>query len=102
MVQEAVQAVKEAEAKAESIVKEASDEAKNIVDQAQKEAEAKKAEAAGTAKEQMAETERLLEQEGEAYLKQALQEADGEIAVLKADALKKTDEAVNMIISQLV
>lgn len=41
-------------------------------------------------------------QKGYAYLSQSVKEADDEIASLKKNAEKKTDEVVEKIISQLV
>lgn len=102
MVQDTIQAVKEAEAKAAQTVKEASEKGKSLVDAAKRQAEQMKEEAQAAVKRKAAESADGLAKDGEAYLEKSMKESQEEIAAMKAAAELKTDRAVELIISELL
>ena len=102
MVQDTIQAVKEAEAKAAQTVREATEKGKSLVDAAKRQADQMREETQAAVKKKAAESADGLAKDGEAYLEQSMKEAQAEIAAMKAAAESKTDKAVEMIISELI
>ena len=87
MVKDTIQAVKEAEEWAAEMIQKASDEGKTLVNQAKSEA--------SKIREKLAE-------EGADYLEKAVAAAEEDIASLKWNAGKKTEEVINKVISELI
>ena len=84
MVKDTIQAVKEAEERAAEMIQKASDEGKALVNQAKSEASKMREEALGEAREK------------------AVAAAEEDIASLKWNAGKKTEEVINKVISELI
>lgn len=102
MVQDTINAVKQAEETAAQKLRDAAEEGRRIVDEAKKQAEQIKEETLKGVKDKASELNGSLLQKGYAYLSKSVEEADGEIVSLKENAEKKTDEVVETIITQLV
>lgn len=102
MVQVTINAVKQAEETADKKLKDAAEEGKRIVDEARKQADKIKEDTLKGVKDKASAVNGTLLQKGYTYLSQSVEEADGEIASLKENAEKKTDEVVETIISKLV
>ncbi len=102
MVQDTIQAVKEAEAKAAQTVREASERGKSLIDDAKRQAQQMKEETQAAVKKKAAESEAGLLKDGEAYLEQSMKEAQEEITAMKEAAETKADKAVELIISELI
>lgn len=102
MVQDTIETIKQAEEQAAQKIQEAAENGRQIVEQAKRQAEQWKEEAAGELKAKAADLDSFMNQKGESYLVQAEKGAQEEIAILKENAYKKTDEVVNQIISKLV
>ncbi|MEF9938986.1 MAG: hypothetical protein RR225_07130 [Clostridium sp.] len=102
MVQDTIQAVKEAEEKASQVLKEASAKGKAVIDEAKKQAEDVKEETLKSIKTKMAQADGDLAKQGETYLTQSMKEAEEEIIALKKSAEQKADAVVDKIISELI
>ena len=102
MVQETIQAVKEAEQKADEMIRNASEQGRVLVEEAKLKAEAKKNETKKAVKGREQKAESNFVKEGEQILNKALEEAKQEAISLQETAKKRTKEAVSLIISELV
>lgn len=102
MVEETIKAIKETEAKAEDIVKGADVQCKKMLDDASKEAEKLKADQIEkirqTADAMMAEAK----EKGAQSQQAAMKNVEIEIEALRELASVKEEEAVSLVISQLV
>ena len=100
MVKDTIQAVKEAEERAAEMIQKASDEGKALVNQAKSGTASKmREEALGEAREKAGKIREKLAEEGADYLEKAVAAAEEDIASLKWNAGKKTEEVINKVIS---
>ena len=102
MVKDTIQAVKEAEERAAEMIQKASVEGKALVNQAKSEASKMREEALGEAREKAGKIREKLAEEGADYLEKAVAAAEEDIASLKWNAGKKTEEVINKVISELI
>lgn len=102
MVQETIQAVKEAESKAEAMIKSASEKGKILVEEAKKQAEMRKNEWKKMEAEQVALNHTEIEAAGKQYMEEELKQAEKEITLLKEEAEKKSEQAIEQIIAALI
>lgn len=102
MVEKTIHEIKETEAKADAIVKDAEIKSREILDHAAKEAAAIKAELAQTAKQKAESDMARAKEEGTQSMNKVLSEIELEVKNLKASALAKEEDAVNLVISQII
>ena len=102
MVKETIEAVKEAEIKAEQMLKEASEQGRVLVEETKNQAQARVEEAKNVIRAKENEAEAVREKDGEAYLDQALQEAKQEVASLKQTAEQKAQEVIASIMESFI
>ena len=101
MVEETIQAIRETEKKADEIVKNAHDESERIIQEAREKASELSEKIISSARsEALAAAERAKEN-GSLADADALAESEDEIRSLKASAMERKKEAVNLVISQL-
>lgn len=102
MVEETIRVIRETEAQADALVKEADVRCSEMLEKAAKDAADYRAEELKAMKQQ---AERAMEdarQEGTRLLEKAQTEIEQEVKLLKETALTKEDEAVGLVISQLI
>lgn len=97
MVQETIEAVKEAEERAAAIVRQAYEDGRGLAESARREAEEQKKQFLNGEKERMDAAEALAAQDREARLSRAMDEAQKEIAAMRKRAEEQSDEAVRLI-----
>lgn len=102
MVKDTIQAIQEAEERAERILLEASEEAKQLVSDARREAAALHEEAVVQLKKEAAELEQQLFTEGEAFLSESARAVDEEVLLLKQSAEVRAEEAAAQIAKRLI
>lgn len=102
MIEESIKAVREAEAKAETMIAEAAKNAAEIVKAAEARAEADKAEAFAKFAEEAAEAAKAAQEAGDAKVAEAEAEAAKEAASLKAQVAPKTEAAVKAVIDKIL
>ncbi|MBS4929779.1 MAG: hypothetical protein KH020_00315 [Clostridiales bacterium] len=102
MVKETIEAIKESEAKAEQIIREASEQGKTFIDQANEQAKSRVEKAKNAIRQKEIQAEGAREKDGTVYLENALKEAEEEVMSLKQMAEQKAQEAIDLIVSQLV
>lgn len=102
MVEETIQVIRETEAKAEAIVEDAEVQCKRILEEASRQAEDLKA---GQILEVRKKADAIMEnakEQGAQAQKNAMTDVENEIRALKETAASREDEAVSLVISQLV
>lgn len=102
MVEETIQVIRETEAKAEALVKDAEVQSKRILEDASKEAESLKE---AMLKEIRLKADTIMadaKEQGAQSQKKAMSDVEDDIKSLKEAAASKEDEAVSLVISQLV
>lgn len=102
MVKETIEAIKESEAKAEQIIREASEQGKTFIDQANEQAKSRVEKAKNAIRQKEMQAEEAREKDGTVYLENALKETEEEVMSLKQMAEQKAQEAIDLIVSQLV
>lgn len=102
MVEKTIHEIKETEAKADAIVKDAEIKSREILENAVKEAADIKAEQAQTAKQKAESDMARAKEAGAQSMSEVLSQIEQEVMNLKASALAKEEDAVNLVISQLV
>ena len=102
MVEETIQVIRETEAKAGAIVKEADAKCRKILDDASKEADMLKARHVEEIRRQAESMMEAAKEQGAQSLKEAAVAVEKEISALKELASEKEEQAVSLVISQLV
>lgn len=102
MVEETIQVIRETEAKAEAIVKDAEVQCKRILEDASQEAESLKAEQIQEIRKKADAIMENAREQGAQSQKTAMSDVEIEIKALKELASSREDEAVSLVISQLV
>lgn len=102
MVEETIQVIRETEAKADSIVREAEVKSNQIVDDAAKQAKQWKEEQLAAMERNMQKAMSDAKEEGERVQAETLSKIEKEVVALKELASGKEEEAVSLVISQLV
>ena len=102
MVEETIQVIRETEAKAGAIVKEADAKCRKILDDASKEADMLKADQVEAIRRQAESMMEAAKEQGAQAQKNAMTDVENEIRALKETAASREDEAVSLVISQLV
>lgn len=102
MVKDTIQAVKEAEEKAAEMIGKASEEGKNLIVKAKEDASQMRESALKEAREKAGKAREKLAEEGEQYLQKSVAAVEEDIASLKYNAGKKTEEVINKVISELI
>ncbi|MBU3875921.1 ATPase [Faecalicatena sp. AGMB00832] len=102
MVEETIQVIRETEAKAEAIVKDAEVQCKKILEDASVKAGDLKAEQIGQAREKADAIMDNAKEQGAQAQKTSMSDVEHEIQTLKETAASRVDEAVGLVISQLV
>jgi vacuolar-type H+-ATPase subunit H len=97
-----MEAVKEAESKAEAIIKAAADSGRELVEKAKADAQAQQASSVQEAKEAAKQQVLKAKDAGEQFISEKRTQAQSETEALKAAAKSRYDEAVNLIIKELV
>ncbi len=102
MIKETIDAVREAESQAEQIVSRAEEEAVNQKNNVKVQTQEYRTEALNNAKKQAQEDMARTVSECDAYQKQAGQDIDNKVEMLKKEAAGKSDAAIDAIIEALV
>lgn len=102
MVKETIEAVKEAETKADQMLKDASERGRVLIEETKNQADARIQEAKNVIRAKESQTETVREKDGEAYLAKVLQEAEQEVANLKQIAEEKSQETIQSIMESLI
>lgn len=102
MVGETIQAIRETEANAGAIVEDADTQCKRILEDAEKEAERLKEEQKDMVYQKAKSMMETTMEQGEQSQRDAMSEIENEIKLLKEAASKKEEEAVKIVVSQLV
>lgn len=102
MVEETIQVIRETEAKADSIAREAEVKSNQIVDDATKQAKQWKEEQLAAMERNMQKAMSDVKEEGERVQAETLSKIEKEVVALKELASGKEEEAVGLVISQLV
>lgn len=102
MIEETIQVIRETEAKAEALVKDAEVQCKKILEEASKEAESLKADKIHEIRLKADTMMADAKEQGAQSQKAALSEVENDIKSLKEAAASKEDEAVSLVMSQLV
>lgn len=102
MIEESIKAVREAEAKAESLILDAQKNAAEIVKAAEAKAETDKAEAFAKFAQEALDAAKASKEAGDAQLLEAEAEAAREAASLKASVAPKTEAALKAVIETIL
>lgn len=102
MIEESIKAVRDAEAKAETLIQDAQKNAAEIVKAAEAKAETDKAEAFAKFAQEAADAAKAAKEAGDVLLAQAEAEAAKEAASLKAQVAPKTESAVKAVIETIL
>lgn len=102
MVEKTIHEIKETEAKADAIVKDAEIKSREILDDAGKEAACIKSEQAQKAKQKAESDMARAKEAGAQSMSEVLSGIELEVKNLKASALAREEDAVNLVISQLI
>lgn len=102
MVEETIQVIRETEAKAEAIVKDAEVQCRKILEEASAKAEDLKAEQIKEIREKADAIMNDAKEQGAQAQQTSMTEVENEIQALKETAASRKDEAVSLVISQLV
>ena len=102
MVEETIREIRKTEKRADEIVRSAGEESRKNIEEAGKEAAALKEKILHEAREKALQVTEEAQKKAEKTGKEAAQTLDGEIRKLKADALEREGEAVELVISRAV
>ena len=102
MVEETIQVIRETEAKADAITRDAEVKGNQIVDDAEKQAKQWKEEHLAAMEEKMQKAMSDASEEGERVQAETLSKIEKEVIALKELASAKEEEAVSLVIAQLV
>ena len=101
MVEETIQAIRETEKKADEIVKNAHDESERIIQEAREKASELSEKIISSARSEALAAAEKAKENGSLADADALSESEDEIRSLKASAMEREKEAVDLVISQL-
>lgn len=102
MVEQTIQVIRDTEAEADLIIRAAQENSIQIIENAMKTATEIKDGELQKAKRQAAVNMQMAEDYGKKIIDEQTSRIEKEVQVLKAFALKKEEEAINLVISQLV
>lgn len=102
MVEETIQVIRETEAKADAITRDAEVKGNQIVDDAEKQAKQWKEEQLTVMEEKMQKAMTDAREEGKRVQAETLSKIEKEVVALKELASVKEEEAVSLVIAQLV
>lgn len=102
MVEQTIQVIRDTEAKADTIVRTAQEDCTKIIEEAVKKAAEIKAEELQKVKEKAEASMKLAQDDGEKVTEEQTSRIEKEVQALKALALDKEEEAISLVISQLV
>ena len=102
MVEETIQVIRETEAKADAITRDAEVKGNQIVDDAEKQAKQRKEEQLAVMEEKMQKAMTDAREEGARVQAETLSKIEKEVVALKELASVKEEEAVSLVIAQLV
>ena len=102
MVEETIQVIRETEAKADALTRDAEVKGNQIVDDAEKQAKQWKEEQLAVMEEKMQKAMTDAREEGKRVQAETLSKIEKEVVALKELASVKEEEAVSLVIAQLV
>ncbi|WP_243117372.1 ATPase [Muricomes intestini] len=102
MVEETIELIRETEANAEAIVKDADERYRIILEEANQKAQRLKTEQRDTVLKEAEAVREAARRSGEDLQRTAASDIENEIKLLKENASKREQEAISLVVSQLV